>query len=88
MLYGLDTRQRDRKGAPADKNRYRPWNGKPMEGLLECEHQGGGDPAAGPPPGGAHGGLLRGVPGHRPAGAGLTADNAGEVLTGLSREVF
>lgn len=40
MLYGLDTRQRDRKGAPADKNRYRPWNGKPMEGLLECEHQG------------------------------------------------
>ena len=25
MLYGLDTRQRDRKGVPADKNRYRPW---------------------------------------------------------------
>ena len=29
MLYGLDTRQRDRKGAPADKNRYRPWSGSP-----------------------------------------------------------
>ena len=40
MLYGLDTRQRDRKGAPADKNRYRPWNGAPMEGLLVCQHQG------------------------------------------------
>ena len=26
MLYGLDTRQRDRKGAPADKNRYRSWS--------------------------------------------------------------
>ena len=33
MLYGLDTRQRDRKGAPADKNRYRPWSGSPMEGI-------------------------------------------------------
>ncbi len=31
MLYGLDTRQRDRKDAPADKNRYRPWSGSPME---------------------------------------------------------
>ena len=40
MLYGLDTRQRDRKGAPADKNRYRPWSGSPMEGLLVCEFQG------------------------------------------------
>ena len=38
MLYGLDTRQRDRKGAPADKNRYRPWNSAPMEGLLVCQH--------------------------------------------------
>ncbi|MFR2156876.1 MAG: hypothetical protein ACLS43_07025 [Evtepia gabavorous] len=22
------------QGAPADKNRYRPWSGSPMEGLL------------------------------------------------------
>ena len=38
MLYGLDTRQLYKKGAAADKNRYRPWNGAPMEGLLVCEH--------------------------------------------------
>lgn len=67
MLYGLDTRQRDRKGAPADKNRYRPWSGSPMEGLLVCEFQG---PGPGAPPDlrqrGAHGGFFRGLPGHRP----------------------
>lgn len=50
MLYGLDTRQRDKKGAPADKNRYRPWNGAPMEGLLVCEHEGKRLELAAPPP--------------------------------------
>lgn len=40
MLYGLDTRARDKKGAPAEKNRRRPWNGDPLEGVLECEHRG------------------------------------------------
>ena len=36
MLYGLDTRQRDRKGAPADKNRYRPWSGSPRPPPAGC----------------------------------------------------
>ena len=38
MLYGIDTRDRDRKGYLADKNRYQPWSGAPMEGelVLEC----------------------------------------------------
>ena len=36
MLYGLDTRQRDKKGAPADKNRYRPWNGAPWRGCSSA----------------------------------------------------
>lgn len=40
MLYGIDTRDRDRKDHIADKNRYRPWSGLPMEGVLDCEHQG------------------------------------------------
>lgn len=89
MLYGLDTRQRDKKGAPADKNRYRPWNGAPMEGLLVCEHEGKvlelrRTSAAGVPMGQFSArwqdtGL---------AVAGMTADNAGELLTGLSQEVF
>lgn len=89
MLYGLDTRQRDRKGVPADKNRYRPWNGAPMEGLLVCEHQGQvielrRTSADGVPMGtfsarDQETGLP--VP-------GLTGENAGEILTGVSREVF
>ena len=34
MLYGIDTRDRDRKGHLADKNRYQPWSGAPMEGEM------------------------------------------------------
>lgn len=32
MFYGLNTRQR---GELADKNRFQPWNGSPMQGRLE-----------------------------------------------------
>ena len=89
MLYGLDTRQRDRKGAPADKNRYRPWNGKPMEGLLECEHQGAVILLRRTSAGGVPMGDFSAV--YQATGLpvpGLTADNAGEVLTGLSRDGY
>ena len=34
MLYGIDTRDRDRAGHLADKNRYQPWSGAPMEGEV------------------------------------------------------
>ena len=74
--------------APADKNRYRPWNGKPMEGLLECEHQGAVILRAGPPPGVPMGDFSAVYQATGLPVPGLTADNAGEVLTGLSREVF
>lgn len=89
MLYGLDTRQRDKKGAPADKNRYRPWNGAPMEGLLVCEHEGNvlelrRTSGAGVPMGQFS---ARWQESGLPV-AGMTADNAGELLTGLSQEVF
>ena len=89
MLYGLDTRQRDKKGTPADKNRYRPWSGSPMEGLMVCQH---GDitleirrtSASGVPMGDFSAtDQATGLP-----VPGLTADNLGETLTGVSREVF
>lgn len=32
MLYGIDTRDRDRKGYLADKNRYQPWSRGPHGG--------------------------------------------------------
>lgn len=37
MFYGLNTRQR---GDLADKNRYRPWSGAPMNGRLQLEQDG------------------------------------------------
>lgn len=40
MLYGIDTAQRAAKGKLPDKVRWQPWNGKPMEGILELEHEG------------------------------------------------
>jgi len=40
MLYGLDTRERDKVGYLAEKNRYQPWSGAPMSGELQLEWQG------------------------------------------------
>lgn len=89
MLYGLDTKSRDRKGFLADKNRYRPWSGAPMEGVLECEWRG------------RRLTLRRWTKGAALMGAfsavwtdtgesveGMTGDNAGELLVGVGRETF
>ena len=51
MLYGIDTRDRDKKGHLADKNRYQPWSGAPMEGELLLEWQGRDITIAGAPGG-------------------------------------
>lgn len=89
MLYGLDTRQRDRKDAPADKNRYRPWSGSPMEGLLVCEHEGQilelrRTSRSGVPMGDFSAyDRKTGLP-----VTDLTGETVGEILTGVSREVF
>ena len=40
MLYGIDTRERNRKGHLADKDRYQPWSGAPMEGEVRLELEG------------------------------------------------
>lgn len=89
MLYGLNTRERDKKGFLADKTRYLPWSGHAMEGELLCTWQGKD--------------LLirRYTKGSTPMGAfeatyvdsgaavpGLTGDNVGDVLIGVSRSVF
>ncbi|RHR10755.1 hypothetical protein DWX58_05070 [Pseudoflavonifractor sp. AF19-9AC] len=89
MLYGIDTRDRDKKGHLADKNRYQPWSGAPMEGEVELEWQGRAVT------------LRRGPRGNTPFGSfsavytgteepvpGLTAQTCGELLTGVGREVF
>lgn len=35
MLYGIDTRAKTKKAAIADKSRYTPWSGAPMEGRMD-----------------------------------------------------
>ncbi len=40
MLYGVETRERTTKGQLADKEKYQPWSGRPMEGILRFEYQG------------------------------------------------
>ena len=35
MLYGIDTREKTTKTALADKERYAPWSGAPMEGRMD-----------------------------------------------------
>ena len=89
MLYGIDTRDRDRKGYLADKNRYQPWSGAPMEGEVRLDWQGRDIT------------IRRGPKGNTPFGAfsavytatgepvpGLTAATCGELLTGVGKEVF
>lgn len=40
MLYGINSRERDRSGFVADKNRYAPWSGLPMAGRIDCRWEG------------------------------------------------
>ena len=89
MLFGLDTRDRDKKGYLSPKNRYQPWSGAPMEGELIADWNG------------REIAVRRGPRGTVPFGAfsavytdtgekipGMTGENCGVMLTGVSREVF
>ena len=40
MLYGIDTRERDKAGHLAQKTKYQPWSGAAMAGELRLEWQG------------------------------------------------
>ncbi len=90
MLYGVNTKERDRAGLLADKNRYAPWDGGSMSGRLDC--RAGEDaltlfrttrrPTA---PMGDFQALYTGTADPVP---GLTGANCGETLLGVSREVY
>lgn len=89
MLYGIDTRERDRSGHLADKNRWQPWSGAPMAGELQVEWEGRdvtirrfaskGNP---------FGGFEAVYTATGDPVPQLTAANVGEKLTGAGREVF
>ncbi len=89
MFYGIPTRERDRQGYIAEKNRYQPWGGGPLEGEVTLVWQGKEIT------------IRRGAKGSVPFGAfsavytgsgepvpGLTGENCGEMLLGVSREVY
>ena len=40
MFYGINSRERDKAGFIADKNRYAPWSGTAMSGRLDCRVDG------------------------------------------------
>ncbi|MBQ3135256.1 MAG: AAA family ATPase [Oscillospiraceae bacterium] len=89
MFYGVETSQRDKKGFLAEKNRYAPWSGAPMEGEVELEWQ-GRDVT-----------LRRFAKGNTPFGGfsavysdtqqpvpGLTGETCGQTLLGVGRGVW
>ena len=90
MLYGVNTKERDRAGTLADKNRYAPWDGGSMSGRLDCRAAGEAltlfrttrRQAA---PMGDFQALYTGTADPVP---GLTGTNCGETLLGVSREVY
>lgn len=90
MLYGIDTSQRARAGFVPDKQKYAPWSGKPMAGELELEQDGKCITIrrwteAKSAPMCAFSAVYTGTDIPVP---GLTANDAGEQLTGVSAEVF
>ena len=90
MLYGVDTSERVRAGYLPDKLRYAPWSGAPMEGSMELTSD--------------HFDITvtrttktKGAPMREFSATytdsnvpveGVTSANAGELLTGVSRDVF
>lgn len=89
MLYGIDTRDRDKKGYLADKNRYQPWSGAPMEGEVVLEYEGRDITIRRGPRGNTPFGSFTAVyTGTQEPVPGLAASNCGELLTGVGAEVF
>lgn len=90
MLYGLNTAQRAKAGQQPDKVKYRPWGGASMAGSMELETKMGpvtlrrwtekaGQPMQA---------FSATVTGTENPVSGLHSDDAGEILTGVSREIF
>ncbi len=88
MLYGVDTRERSTKASLCVKEKYAPWSGRPMEGVLRIEHQGRRI-------------TIERKSGKTPMGEfrayetdtglpipGMTGENCGEMLLGVEKSVF
>lgn len=90
MLYGINSRERDRADYIADKNRYAPWDGTAMAGSMDCRSEGcditiSRDTRRQTAPMAE----FRAVYSDTSAAVeGLTGQNCGEALLGVTREVF
>ncbi|MEG2420309.1 MAG: AAA family ATPase [Oscillospiraceae bacterium] len=89
MLYGIPTRERNKAGAIAEKNRYLPWSGGPLEGTMDVVWQEKKITLRRSSKAGAPMGVFTAVyTGTEEAVPGLTGENCGETLLGVVREVF
>lgn len=90
MLYGVDSSQRGKSGFIPDKQRYAPWSGAPMEGSMELTSDGcnitiSRTTKSKTAPMREFAACYTGSNVHV---EGLNAANCGEMLTGVTREVF
>ena len=90
MLYGIDSSERSKAGYLPDKLRYAPWSGAPMEGSMElsadrCDITITRRTKAKSAPMQEFSAVYTGT--NVPV-RGLTGQNAGEQLTGISKDVF
>lgn len=90
MLYGVDSAQRGRSGFIPDKQRYAPWSGAAMEGTMELVADGCNITIT-------RSTKSKTAPmrefsatytGSNVPVEGMSAANCGEMLTGVTREVF
>ena len=90
MLYGVDSSERSRAGHLPDKLRYAPWSGAPMEGSMEltaerCDITITRSTKAKSAPMREFSATYTGS--NVPVD-GMNGQNAGELLTGVSKDVF
>lgn len=90
MLYGVDSSERQKAGFLPDKLRFAPWSGSAMQGSMQLE-SGGRDititrtTKTASAPMREFSAVYTGT---SVSVEGLNGNNAGEVLTGVSRDVF
>lgn len=90
MLYGIDSSSRVKDGYLPDKLRYAPWSGAPMEGTMElranhCDITVTRSTKAKGSPMKEFSAVYTGT--NTPV-EGMNGTNAGELLTGVSKDVF
>ena len=89
MLYGIDTKARDKKGVIAEKNLYQPWDGGAMEGSIQLNWKGRDITLRRTSKANSPLSQFQAVyTGTEEPVPGLTADSVGEALTGVGRDVF